>query len=380
MDLFEYQGKQYFARYGIAVSPGGVADTVDEALAVAERVGYPVVVKAQVKVGGRGKAGGVKLAANADEVRTHAGTILGLDIKGHVVRRLWIERASDIAREYYASFTLDRPNKVHLGMLSAQGGVEIETVAQEDPDAIAMLSIDPVRGLDLATARRWVAEAGLDEEARAQAAELLVKLYECYTKGDCDLAEINPLILTTAGTVHALDAKVTLDENASYRHPEWDEFRATETEDPRERRAKEKGLNYIGLDGDVGIIANGAGLAMSTLDVVNQVGGSAANFLDIGGGANADVMAAALEVINQDPKVKSIFVNIFGGITRVDEVAKGVVEALSRVTISAPIVLRLDGTNAVEGRAILEAHLNDRLLTEPTMLDAARRAVAFANQ
>ena len=379
MDLFEYQGKQYFARYGIAVSPGGVADTVDEALAVAERVGYPVVVKAQVKVGGRGKAGGVKLAANADEVRTHAGTILGLDIKGHVVRRLWIERASDIAREYYASFTLDRPNKVHLGMLSAQGGVEIETVAQEDPDAIAMLSIDPVRGLDLATARRWVAEAGLDEEARAQAAELLVKLYECYTKGDCDLAEINPLILTTAGTVHALDAKVTLDENASYRHPEWDEFRATETEDPRERRAKEKGLNYIGLDGDVGIIANGAGLAMSTLDVVNQVGGSAANFLDIGGGANADVMAAALELINSDPKVTVIFVNVFGGITRVDEVATGVLEALGRVTITSPIVLRLDGTNAVEGRAILAPHLSDTLITEPTMLDAARRAVAIAN-
>ena len=380
MDLFEYQGKQYFARYGIAVSPGGVADTVDEALAVAARVGYPVVVKAQVKVGGRGKAGGVKLAASDDEVRTHAGAILGLDIKGHVVRRLWVEHASDIAKEYYASFTLDRPNKVHLGMLSAQGGVEIEVVAEENPDAIAMLSIDPLVGLDVATARRWVAEAGLDEEARAEAAELLVKLYRCYVEGDCDLAEVNPLILTPGGTVHALDAKVTLDENAAFRHPEWDEFRATETEDPREQMAKAKGLNYIGLDGSVGIIANGAGLAMSTLDVVNQVGGTAANFLDIGGGANADVMAAALEVINTDPKVRAIFVNIFGGITRVDEVARGVLEALSRVSISSPIVLRLDGTNAVEGRAILAEHLNDRLLTEPTMLDAARRAVAFANQ
>ena len=380
MDLFEYQGKQYFARYGIAVSPGGVADTVDEALAVAARVGYPVVVKAQVKVGGRGKAGGVKLAASDDEVRTHAGAILGLDIKGHVVRRLWVEHASDIAKEYYASFTLDRPNKVHLGMLSAQGGVEIEVVAEENPDAIAMLSIDPLVGLDVATARRWVAEAGLDEAARAEAAELLVKLYRCYVEGDCDLAEVNPLILTPGGTVHALDAKVTLDENAAFRHPEWDEFRATETEDPREQMAKAKGLNYIGLDGSVGIIANGAGLAMSTLDVVNQVGGTAANFLDIGGGANADVMAAALEVINTDPKVRAIFVNIFGGITRVDEVARGVLEALSRVSISSPIVLRLDGTNAVEGRAILAEHLNDRLLTEPTMLDAARRAVAFANQ
>ena len=379
MDLFEYQGKQYFARYGIAVSPGDVADTVDQAVAVAERVGLPVVVKAQVKVGGRGKAGGVKLAASLDEVRTHAGNILGLDIKGHVVRRLWIERATDIAEEYYASFTLDRPNKVHLGMLSAQGGVEIEVVAAESPDAIAMLSIDPRLGLDLATARRWVAEAGLTMAAREQAAELLVKLYRCYEDGDCDLAEVNPLVLTTDGRVHALDAKVSLDENASFRHPEWEEFRATETEDPREKMAKEKGLNYIGLDGTVGIIANGAGLAMSTLDVVNQVGGSAANFLDIGGGAQADVMAAALEVINADPKVRAIFVNIFGGITRVDEVARGILEALGRVTITSPIVLRLDGTNAVEGRAILAPHLNDRLMTEPTMLDAARRAVALAN-
>jgi len=379
MDLFEYQGKQYFARFGIATPAGDVADTVDEALAVAERIGYPVVLKAQVKVGGRGKAGGVKLATNADEVRTHAGTILGLDIKGHIVRRLWVEEASSIAKEYYASFTLDRPNKTHLGMLSAQGGVEIEVVAEENPDAIALISIDPVRGLDLETARRWVAEAQLDEVAREQAAELLVKLYTCYVEGDCDLAEINPLILTPDNVVKALDAKVTLDENAAFRHPEWDEFRLTDTEDPREIMAREKGLNYIGLDGSVGIIANGAGLAMSTLDVVNQVGGSAANFLDIGGGANADVMAAALEVINADPKVKAIFVNIFGGITRVDEVAKGVLEALRRVTITSPIVLRLDGTNAVEGRAILAEHLNDKLITEPTMLDAARRAVSLAN-
>jgi len=377
MDLFEYQGKQYFSRYGIAVSPGDVADTVEEAVAVAERIGYPVVVKAQVKVGGRGKAGGVKLADNIDEVRLHAGNILGLDIKGHIVRRIWIERSSDISKEYYASFTLDRPNKTHLGMLSAQGGVEIEVVAEENPDAIAFLSIDPVRGLDIEMSRRWVAEANLDEVAREQAAQILVKLYQCYTQGDCDLAEINPLILTPDNKVHALDAKVTLDENASYRHPEWEEYRATETEDPREKMAKEKGLNYIGLDGDVGIIANGAGLAMSTLDVVNQVGGSAANFLDIGGGANADVMASALEVINADPKVKVIFVNIFGGITRVDDVANGVLEALKRVKIDSPIVLRLDGTNAVEGRSILAPHLNNKLIMEPTMLDAARSAVAF---
>jgi succinyl-CoA synthetase beta subunit len=379
MDLFEYQGKQYFARFGIAVSPGDVADTVEQAVEVAQRIGFPVVVKAQVKVGGRGKAGGVKLANDLDELKLHAGNILGLDIKGHVVHRLWIERSSDIAKEYYASFTLDRQNKTHLGMLSAQGGVEIEVVAEENPDAIAFLAIDPVRGLDLETSRRWVADAELDEVAREQAAELLVHLYECYTKGDCDLAEINPLILTPDNKVHALDAKVTLDENAAFRHPEWEEFRADEFEDPREKLAKEKGLNYIGLDGTVGIIANGAGLAMSTLDVVNQVGGTAANFLDIGGGANADVMASALEVINTDPKVKAIFVNIFGGITRVDEVANGVLEALQRVAISTPIVLRLDGTNAVEGRAILAPHLNDSLITEPTMLDAARRVVALAN-
>ncbi len=379
MDLFEYQGKQYFARYDIPVSPGDATDSVEGAVAIADRIGYPVVVKAQVKVGGRGKAGGIQLADNAEEVRKHATNILGMDIKGHTVHRVWIERSSDIAKEYYASFTLDRPNKVYLGMLSAEGGVEIEEVAANNPDAISMLSINPLDGLSLEQARTWVADAKIDDIAREQTAELLVKLYRCYVEGDCDLAEINPLILTPEGKVHALDAKVTLDENAAFRHPEWDEYRATETEDPREKMAKEKGLNYIGLDGTVGIIANGAGLAMSTLDVVNQVGGSAANFLDIGGGANADVMAAALEVINADPKVKSIFVNIFGGITRVDEVAKGIIEALRRVEITSPIVMRLDGTNAVEGRALLAEHLNDKLISEPTMLDAARKAVALAN-
>ncbi|HTX63386.1 MAG TPA: ADP-forming succinate--CoA ligase subunit beta [Acidimicrobiales bacterium] len=378
MDLFEYQGKQYFARYGIPTSPGGVAGTVDEAVAQAETAGYPVVVKAQVKVGGRGKAGGIKLAADAGEVRRHAGAILGMDIKGHVVHRLWVEHASDIDKEYYVSFTLDRPAKTYLGMLSAEGGVEIEEVAATKPDAIARIHVDPVRGLDLETARRWVDDAGLDSAARGQAAEVLVALYRCYDEGDCDLAEINPLILTTEGRVHALDAKVTLDDNARFRHPEWDEFAATETEDPREQMARSRGLNYIGLSGDVGIIANGAGLAMSTCDVVNQVGGAPANFLDIGGGANADVMAAALEVINADPSVRAIFVNIFGGITRVDEVAKGIIEALARVDLRSPIVLRLDGTNAEEGRALLQPHLSDRLMAEATMLEAARHAVALA--
>ncbi len=378
MDLYEYQGKQYFARFGIPTSRGGVADTVEEAVAQADAAGYPVVIKAQVKVGGRGKAGGIKLAGDAAETRGHAEAILGMDIKGHTVRRVWVEHASDIAKEYYASFTLDRPNKLHLGMLSSEGGVEIEEVAANNPEAIARLSIDPTVGLDEAAARRWVDEAQLDPEAREQAAQLLLLLYRCYVDGDCDLAEINPLILTTDGRVHALDAKVTLDENAAFRHPEWAEYEDTSTDDERERMAKEKGLNYIGLSGSVGIIANGAGLAMSTLDVVTQVGGTAANFLDIGGGANADVMAAALEVINADPAVRSIFVNIFGGITRVDEVAKGIIEALNRVDIRSPIVLRLDGTNAVAGRELLAPHLSDRLVAEATMLDGARRAVAMA--
>ena len=378
MDLFEYQGKQYFARFGIPTSPGGPADTVEEAVAQAEEAGYPVVVKAQVKVGGRGKAGGIKLAADADEVREHAGDILGMDIKGHTVHRVWIERSSDIAREYYASFTLDRTAKKHLCMVSAKGGVDIEEVAATDPGAIARLHVDPVDGLSAAQALAVVAEAELDAEARDQAAALLVKLYTCYTEGDCDLAEINPLILTTEGKVHALDAKVTLDDNAAFRHPEWEEFAGSDTLDEREVLAKEKGLNYIGLSGSVGIIANGAGLAMSTLDVVTQVGGTAANFLDIGGGANADVMAAALEVINTDGAVRSIFVNIFGGITRCDEVARGIAEALHRVDLRSPIVLRLDGTNAEEGRAILAEHVSERLMVEPTMLGGARRAVALA--
>lgn len=378
MDLFEYQGKQYFARFGIPVSPGDIADTVDDAVAVAERIGYPVVVKAQVQVGGRGKAGGIKLAADADEVRAHASNILGMDIRGHTVRRLWLERASDIRAEYYASFTLDRAEKKHLGMLSAKGGVDIEEVAATDPGAIARIHVDPVEGLSEAAVRDWVARAGLDPEATEGAVDILVKLYRCYTEGDCDLAEINPLILTADGRVHALDAKVTLDDNAAFRHPEWDAFRGLEEMDERTRLAKEKGLQYVGLDGYVGVIANGAGLAMSTCDIVNQVGGQPANFLDIGGGASAEVMAGALEVINTDPNVRSIFINIFGGITKGEEVANGIVTALQRVDLKSPIVVRLDGTNAAEGRAILAAHESDRLISRPTMLEAARTAVELA--
>ncbi len=379
MDLLEFQGKQFFAGFGIPVSDGRAVETVDDAVAAADAVGYPVVVKAQVHVGGRGKAGGVKLANDADEVRTHAGNILGMDIKGHTVKIVWIEHASDIAQEYYASFTLDRAAKKHLGMLSAQGGVEIETVAVESPEALAKIWIDPVDGLTPEVAREWVLAAKLDPSATDGAVDILTKLYTAYVEGDADLVEINPLILTPDGRVHALDAKVTLDNNAAFRH-EWDAYEATQVRDEREQAAHEKGLQYVGLEGSVGIIANGAGLAMSTLDVVNQAGGEAANFLDIGGGANAEVMAGALSVINDDPRVKAIFINIFGGITRGEEVANGIVEALGRVTIDAPIVIRLDGTNAAEGRAILEPHLSDKLQSKPTMLEAARAAVELSRK
>ena len=380
MDLYEYQGKLFFAQYGIPVSAGGATADVEEAVAIAEKAGYPVVVKAQVQVGGRGKAGGIKLAENAAEVRLHAGNILGMDIKGHRVDIIWVEHASDIAEEYYASFTLDRSAKKYLGMLSAQGGVEIEAVAETDPDAIAKIWIDPVDGLTEATARAWVQAAKLNPAAEDGAVDILLKLYLAYTEGDADLVEINPLILTPDGRVHALDAKVTLDGNSEFRHPDYAQYDATQVRDERETAAHEKGLQYVGLEGSVGVIANGAGLAMSTVDVVNQVGGQAANFLDIGGGANAAVMAGALEVINNDPNVRAIFINIFGGITRGEEVANGILGALERVSIDSPIVIRLDGTNADEGRAILKPHLSDTLQMAPTMLEAARTAVALAKR
>jgi len=378
VDLVEYQGKELFKSYGIPVSAGELAHSVDEVLSGADKVGYPVVIKAQVKVGGRGKAGGVKLASNHEEARQHASAILGMDIKGHVVHSVWVEHATDIAKEYYASFTLDRAARLHLAMVSAKGGVDIEQVAHESPEAIARLHIDPVDGFSLAQATELVEKAGLDQEAREEAAEILVKLYRCFVEGDADLVEVNPLVLTTQGHVHALDAKVTLDDNASFRHPEWEQLAIDEEMDPRDKMAKERGLNYIGLDGTVGIIANGAGLAMSTLDVVTQVGGSAANFLDVGGGASAKVMADALEVINTDERVRAILVNIFGGITRCDEIAKGILEALGRVDLKSPIVVRLDGTNAEEARAILADHLSETLQAEPTMLSAARKAVELA--
>lgn len=378
MDLFEYQGKQFFATYGMPISPGEVAFTVDEAVAAAERLEPPVMVKAQVHTGGRGKAGGVKFARDIDAVREHAANILGLDIKGHIVKRVWIEKASDIAEEYYASFTLDRSAKKHLGMLSKEGGIEIETVAEENPDAIAKVWVDPVVGLSEQAVREWVAAAKLPDAAVEGSVDILQKLYTAYTEGDADLVEINPLILTPQGNVHVLDAKVTLDGSSVFRHEDYAQYEETQSRDEREEAAHAKGLQYVGLEGTVGVIANGAGLAMSTVDVVNQVGGKPANFLDIGGGANADVMAGALEVINNDPAVQSILINIFGGITRGEEVAEGIIEAMKRVEIDSPIVIRLDGTNAAEGRKMLEAHLSDRLMMETTMLSAAEKAVALA--
>lgn len=380
MDLFEYQGKQFFAQYGIPTSPGGIADTAEQVLEVSKKVGYPAVVKAQVQVGGRGKAGGIRLVDNDDEALEAGGAILGMDIKGHTVHRVWVEHASDIKREYYASITLDRQAKLHLVMVSARGGVDIEEVAETEPEAIKKVHVDPIDGLSREVAAKLVDDANIDLEARSGVVDVLIQLYEAYVKGDADLVEINPLILTPEDKVHALDAKVTLDDNAGFRHPEWSEFQETQVLDGRERLAKERGLNYIGLEGTVGIIANGAGLAMSTLDVVNQVGGTAANFLDLGGGAGADVMSAALEVINTDENVKAVLVNVFGGITRCDDVAKGIVTALQRVDMNSPIVIRLDGTNAAEGRQILSELGASGVHVEPTMIAAAQRAVALAGR
>ncbi|HEY0398115.1 MAG TPA: ADP-forming succinate--CoA ligase subunit beta [Acidimicrobiia bacterium] len=378
MDLFEYQGKQLLARFGVPVSPGEAVETVDDAVAAAGRLGFPVVVKAQVQVGGRGKAGGIKLANTTDEVRQHASNILGMDIKGHLVRTVWIEKASDIAEEYYASFTLDRAAKKHLGMVSAKGGVDIEQVAEEDPAAIARVHIDPLVGIEDYHARQLVFGAKLNPAARSGAIAILKSLYRAFVELDADLVEVNPLILRPDGSVHALDAKVSLDDNAAYRHPEFEALRNISGLDPREQAARERGLNYIGLDGEVGIIGNGAGLVMSTLDVVNQAGGKAANFLDVGGGAGAKTIANALEVITGDPNVRSVLINIFGGITRCDLVAQGILDGFSTIDVQVPVVVRLDGTSAEEGRAILAANPKDGLVPAATMLEAASRAVELA--
>jgi succinyl-CoA synthetase beta subunit len=378
VDLFEYQGKQFLASYGVAVPEGAVADTAVEAVAAAERLGYPVAVKAQVRVGGRGKAGGIRLAATADEVATAAGAILGLVIRGHTVRRLWLERASDVAEEYYASFTVDRAHRRYLGMVSARGGIDIEQVAAEEPEAIVRMPIELGTEFALSEARRVAEAAGFRPDVVDEAPILLGRLFNAFVDGDAELVEVNPLIVTGDGRLLALDAKVSLDDSARFRHPEWDQWSTAEWHDAREQRARERGLNYVGLDGTVGVIGNGAGLVLSTLDVVSQAGGSAANFLDVGGGAGADVIAAALEVVDSDDRVRAILVNIFGGITRCDEVARGILDAMARVQLRSPIVVRLDGTNADQGRALLAGYVSDRLVSQPTMLSAARAAVELA--
>ena len=379
MDLYEYQGKELFKRVGIPVSNGRLAETPEEARAAAEEIGGPVVVKAQVLTGGRGKAGGVKLADDPADAEEKARNILGLDINGHIVRRLWIESASDIAKEYYLSIAFDRGAKQPLFMFTTQGGVEIEQVAEENPDALIRLHIDPLEGYQPWIARKLIYDAKVEDPSeQKQIAAIVEKLYKAFVEFDAMLTEINPLIVTPDGEVKALDSKFTVDDSALFRHPDIAEWRDTSAADPIEAFAREKGVTYVKLDGSVGILGNGAGLSMSTVDVVVVAGGTPANFCDLGGGGSAQGVVDALEVITRDPQVKSVFFNIFGGITRCDEVARGILEALERIEISVPIVVRLDGTNAEEGRKILADAAPPDLYVEPTMLDAAKKAVELA--
>ncbi|MEA2485489.1 MAG: succinyl-CoA synthetase beta subunit [Actinomycetota bacterium] len=379
MDLFEYQGKELLRKFEVPVPEGRVAATPDEAASAARGLGGKVVVKAQVQVGGRGKAGGIKLANSADEARAVAEQILGMDIKGHTVKRVLVERAGDIKAEYYCSFLLDRSERNFLGMMSAKGGMDIEEVAVSDPDAIAQVHIDPLLGMSEFHARELVFGANLDPDARKEAIALLPKLYRAFVGLDASLIEVNPLVLTGDGRVIALDAKVSLDDSAAYRHPNFDDLKAVHEIPEQEREAKAKGLNFIKLDGDIGIIGNGAGLVMATLDVVKAAGGEPANFLDVGGGAGADLLSSALEVITSNPEVKSVLVNIFGGITRCDLVAEGIIDALGRLDVKVPIVVRLDGTNAEQGRKMLVDAPHPKLVPAETMLGAARTAVQLAH-
>ena len=379
MDLYEYQGKELFRRFGIPTSEGRVASTPEQACAAAEELGGRVVVKAQVLTGGRGKAGGIKLADGPEDAEAKANEILGLDINGHLVRKLWIEQASEIAKEYYLSVTFDRGEKKSLLMLTTEGGVEIEQVAEESPDKLARLHVDPLEGFQPYQARRLIYEAGIDDASeQKQVLELVGRLYECFVSTDAMLCEINPLIVTPEGLVRALDSKFTVDDNALYKHPEIEAMRDPEAVPPEERSAREKGVTYVKLDGEVGILGNGAGLVMSTLDVIALVGGRPANFCDLGGGGDAQGVVDALEVITADPQVRSIFFNIFGGITRCDEVARGILQALGEMPIEHPIVVRLDGTNAEEGRELLAEAGPENLHVEPTMLEGAKRAVELA--
>lgn len=378
MDLFEHQGKSLFAGIGVPVPEGRVARTPEEARSAAADLGGTVVVKAQVQVGGRGKAGGIKVAGTPAEAEARSAEILGMDIRGHTVHLVWVERASSIAAEYYVSFTLDRAAKQHLAMVSARGGMDIETVAAEDPAAVVKMHVDPVVGLTEWQSRELVYRARLDRGSARKSAGALRMLYRAFVELDCDLVEVNPLILTEEGEVVALDSKVTLDSNGFFRHPEFEDLRSAFAEDPIERMARERDLSFIKLDGSVGIIGNGAGLVMSTLDVVALVGGAAANFLDVGGGAGPETIRNALEVLTRDESVRAVLINIFGGITRCDLVARGIVEALGSLELPWPLVVRLDGTNAIEGRSILQRAASELVIPAATMREAAERAVALA--
>ncbi|MDQ3741857.1 MAG: ADP-forming succinate--CoA ligase subunit beta [Actinomycetota bacterium] len=378
MDLLEYQGKQLFARHGVPVPTGRPAKSVEEAVAAADEVGYPCVVKAQVLIGGRGKAGGIKVANDREEAREHAKAILGMDIRGFTVHEVWLEAASEIDEEYYTSIVFDRSAKAPLFMLSTQGGMDIEEVAERDPEAIARLHVDPLLGFQDFHGRRLAFEAGVAPDVVRPVGALLAKLYEAFVSEDAMLVEVNPLIVTKDRKVAALDAKVTLDDNALYRHPENAALREGRDEDPQEKMARERDLTYVKLDGDIGILGNGAGLVMSTLDVVAQAGGSPANFLDAGGGSKAEAITSAVEVILSNPNVKAVLFNIFGGITRCDEVARGLVTAFEQIKPDVPFVVRLDGTNDVEGRQILaEANLPNVEVAK-TMDEAAAKVVEAA--
>ncbi|HEX6586916.1 MAG TPA: ADP-forming succinate--CoA ligase subunit beta [Solirubrobacterales bacterium] len=384
MDLLEYQGKQLFGRHGVPAPDGEVADTVEKAVEAAERIGYPCVIKAQVQIGGRGKAGGIKVAEDRAEAEQHAGAILGMDISGprgegpFTVHEVWIERASEIEAEYYASIILDRSAKKLMTMLSTMGGMNVEEIAEKDPDALVRRHVQPKEGFGRAQAAALVADAGVADDASEKTAALLVKLYEAFNDSDATLIEVNPLVVTKDREVIALDAKVTIDNSALFRHEELAELEDPSAEDPQEQMAKERGLTYVKLDGDIGILGNGAGLCMSTLDVVAQAGGQPANFLDAGGGSKAEAIIDALEVITSDPKVVAILFNIFGGITRCDEIAKGIIEASQQISIGVPLVVRLDGTNSEEGLGLLADADLPNLHVEKTMLGAAEKVVELA--
>jgi succinyl-CoA synthetase beta subunit len=378
VDLLEYQGKQLFAKHGLAVPDGRHATTVQQAVDAAEELGYPCVIKAQVATGKRGKAGGIKIAEGRDEAQKHAEAILGMDIRGFTVHDLWVEQASKIDTEYYASIILDRSEKKLLAMLSGMGGMDVEEMAETDPGALIRRHIEPDGELTADDARQIAIDARIDEDVTDGVAELLVKLYEVALAEDATLIEVNPLIVTSDREVVALDSKVTIDNNALFRHEDLAELRDVSAEDPQERMAKEKGITYVKLDGNIGILGNGAGLCMSTLDVVAQAGGEPANFLDAGGGSRAEAIVDALEVITSDEKVTGILFNIFGGITRCDEIAKGIIEASTQTEIGVPMVVRLDGTNSEEGLAMLADADLPNLEVEKTMLGAAERIVELA--